>query len=79
MLHYTVNLAINTVGTLNLLILYDIMVYTNMLYFHWTPGRVHVYIRLYIFKNRMHSFEVSLGYENVDRSTFSMKCGSASC
>jgi hypothetical protein len=25
----------------------------------------------------MHSFEVSLGYESVDRSTFSMKRGSA--
>jgi len=25
----------------------------------------------------MHSFEVSLGYENVDRSTFSMKLGTA--
>jgi hypothetical protein len=24
----------------------------------------------------MHSFEDSLGYERVDRSTFSMKCGS---
>jgi len=24
----------------------------------------------------MHSFEVSLGYESVDRSTFSMKRGS---
>jgi len=27
----------------------------------------------------MHSFEVSLGYESVDRSTFSMKRGSVSC
>jgi len=27
----------------------------------------------------MHSFEVSLGYESVDRSTFSMKRSSASC
>jgi len=26
----------------------------------------------------MHSFEVSLGYESVDRSTFSMKRGSTS-
>jgi hypothetical protein len=33
----------------------------------------------YLFKNWMHSFEVSLGYESVDRSTFSMKCSSASC
>jgi hypothetical protein len=32
-----------------------------------------------IFENWMHSFEVSLGYESVDRSTFSMKRGSASC
>ena len=44
MLHYTVNLAINTVGTLNLLILYDIMVYTNMLYFHWVHQAIYIYI-----------------------------------
>jgi hypothetical protein len=31
-----------------------------------------------LFKNWMHSFEVSLGYESVDRSTFSMKRGSTS-
>ena len=34
---------------------------------------------VYLIKNWMHSFEVSLGYESVDRSTFSMKCRSASC
>ena len=32
-----------------------------------------------LLKNWMHSFEVSLGYESVDRSTFSMKRGSALC
>ena len=32
-----------------------------------------------LFKNWMHSFEVSLGYESVDRSTFSMKRRSALC
>ena len=36
-------------------------------------------IKIIIFKNWMHSFEVSLGYESVDQSTFSMKRGSASC
>ena len=30
-----------------------------------------------VIKNWMHSFEVSLGYESVDRSSFSMKRGSA--
>ena len=34
---------------------------------------------LMLFKNSMHSFEVSLGYESIDQSTFSMKRGSASC
>jgi hypothetical protein len=32
-----------------------------------------------VLKNWMHSFEVSLGYESVDRSTFPLKRSSASC
>ena len=51
-------------------------------HFQWSATALHVenVVRSTLsFKNWIHSFEVSLGYESVDRSTFSMKRDSASC
>ena len=50
----------------------------NKRIYHMYPLVIH-FVLSHLIKNWMHSFEVSLGYESIDRSTFSMKHGSASC
>jgi hypothetical protein len=62
----------------SIIFIYGVYIYMYIDVFQFIYDLVFSFA-LMLFKNWMHSFEVSLGYESVDRSTFSMKRGSASC